>query len=43
MHRCLMPDLAAYLAAGERRVMAFHCVNSGGHRVDFSDVRPAVY
>ncbi|AGJ88380.1 molybdenum cofactor guanylyltransferase [Raoultella ornithinolytica] len=40
MHRCLMPDLAAYLAAGERRVMAF-MRNSGGHRVDFSDVRPA--
>jgi molybdopterin-guanine dinucleotide biosynthesis protein A len=40
MHQCLMPDLAAYLAAGERRVMAF-MRNSGGHRVDFSDVRSA--
>lgn len=40
MHRCLMPDLATYLAAGERRVMAF-MRDSGGHRVDFSDVRSA--
>ncbi|EIY2676610.1 molybdenum cofactor guanylyltransferase MobA [Raoultella planticola] len=40
MHRCLMPDLTAYLAAGERRVMAF-MRDSGGHRVDFSDVRSA--
>lgn len=40
MHRCLMPDLTEYLAAGERRVMAF-MRDSGGHRVDFSDVRSA--
>ena len=40
MNRCVMPDLVAYLAAGERRVMAF-MRNSGGHRVDFSDARPA--
>ncbi|WP_434637795.1 molybdenum cofactor guanylyltransferase MobA [Klebsiella sp. I138] len=40
MHRRLIPDLAAYLAAGERRVMVF-MRNSGGHHVDFSDVRSA--
>ncbi|MFK3708562.1 molybdopterin-guanine dinucleotide biosynthesis protein A [Raoultella sp. BIGb0138] len=40
MHRRLIPSLAAYLAAGERRVMVF-MRNSGGHSVDFSDVRSA--
>ena len=40
MHRSLAPALQAYLAAGERRVMVF-MRESGGHSVDFSDVKSA--
>ena len=40
MHRSLAPALLAYLAAGERRVMVF-MRESGGHSVDFSDVKSA--
>lgn len=40
MHRSLAPALQAYLAAGERRVMVF-MRESGGHSVDFSDLKPA--
>ncbi|XXD07392.1 molybdenum cofactor guanylyltransferase MobA [Klebsiella sp. R445] len=40
MHRRLIGELAAYLTAGERRVMMF-MRQSGGHHVDFSDVRSA--
>jgi molybdenum cofactor guanylyltransferase len=38
LHRRLQPELETYLAAGERRVMVF-LRQSGGHHVDFSDVR----
>ena len=40
MHRSLAPALLVYLAAGERRVMVF-MRESGGHSVDFSDVKSA--
>ncbi|WJW94679.1 molybdenum cofactor guanylyltransferase MobA [Enterobacter pseudoroggenkampii] len=40
MHRSLAPALQSYLAAGERRVMVF-MRESGGHSVDFSDVKSA--
>ena len=40
MHRSLAPALQAYLAAGERRVLVF-MRESGGHSVDFSDVKSA--
>ena len=40
MHRSLAPALQAYLAAGERRVMLF-MRQSGGHTVDFSDLKSA--
>ena len=40
MHRSRAPALQAYLAAGERRVMVF-MRESGGHCVDFSDVKSA--
>ncbi|MCK7444742.1 molybdenum cofactor guanylyltransferase MobA [Enterobacter roggenkampii] len=40
MHRSLAPALQAYLAAGERKVMVF-MRESGGHSVDFSDVKSA--
>ena len=40
MHRSLAPALQAYLAAGERRGMVF-MRESGGHSVDFSDVKSA--
>lgn len=40
MHRSLAPALQAYLSAGERRVMVF-MRDSGGHSVDFSDLKPA--
>ncbi|MFT2930829.1 molybdenum cofactor guanylyltransferase MobA [Enterobacter sp. HK-058-C-ECC] len=40
MHRSLVPALQSYLAAGERRVMVF-MHESGGHSVDFSDVKSA--
>ena len=36
----LCPDLRAYLASGERRVMVF-MRQSGGHSVDFSDLKEA--
>ncbi len=36
----LIPDLEDYLAAGERRVMVF-LRQSGGHSVDFSDLKSA--
>ena len=38
--RKLCPDLRAYLASGERRVMVF-MRQSGGHSVDFSDLKEA--
>ncbi|MCD4558481.1 molybdenum cofactor guanylyltransferase MobA [Lelliottia nimipressuralis] len=38
--RKLCPDLRAYLASGERRVMLF-MRQSGGHSVDFSDLKEA--
>lgn len=38
--RKLCPDLRAYLASGERRVMVF-MRQSGGHCVDFSDLKEA--
>ena len=40
MNRTLIPQLQAYLAAGERRVMVF-MRQSGGHSVDFSDLKSA--
>ena len=40
VHRQVIPQLAAYLAAGERRVMLF-MRQVGGHAVDFSDCRSA--
>lgn len=40
MHRQLMPELQAYLSAGERRVMVF-MRQAGGHRVDFSEMKQA--
>lgn len=40
MHRSLIPALQDYLAAGERRVMVF-MRQSGGHSVDFSDLKSA--
>lgn len=40
IHRRLIPQLEAYLAAGERRVMVF-MRQAGGHSVDFSDVKSA--
>nr|WP_283254528.1 molybdenum cofactor guanylyltransferase MobA [Enterobacter chengduensis] len=40
MHRSLAPALQRYLAADERRVMVF-MRESGGHSVDFSDVKSA--
>ena len=40
VHRQVTPQLAAYLAAGERRVMLF-MRQVGGHAVDFSDCRSA--
>ena len=40
INRRLMPALESYLAAGERRVMVF-LRESGGHHVDFSDVKQA--
>ncbi|MDR0176237.1 molybdenum cofactor guanylyltransferase MobA [Enterobacter sichuanensis] len=40
MHRSLAPALQEYLTAGERRVMVF-MRESGGHSVDFSDVKAA--
>ena len=38
--RKLCPDLRAYLASGERRVMVLMS-QSGGHSVDFSDLKEA--
>ncbi|MNN30698.1 Molybdenum cofactor guanylyltransferase [compost metagenome] len=38
--RKLCPDLRAYLSSGERRVMVF-MRQSGGHSVDFSDLKEA--
>jgi molybdenum cofactor guanylyltransferase len=40
INRTLVPDLQTYLAAGERRVMVF-MRQSGGHSVDFSDLKSA--
>ena len=40
IHRSLIPALQDYLAAGERRVMVF-MRQSGGHSVDFSDLKSA--
>lgn len=40
IHRSLIPALQDYLAAGERRVMLF-MRQSGGHSVDFSDLKSA--
>jgi len=40
VHRQAITQLAAYLAAGERRVMMF-MRQAGGHAVDFSDCRSA--
>lgn len=40
VNRSVMPQLEAYLAAGERRVMVF-LQQSGGHRVDFSELKSA--
>ncbi len=40
INRSLVPDLQDYLAAGERRVMLF-MRQSGGHPVDFSDLKSA--
>ncbi len=40
VHRQVIPQLAAYLASGERRVMLF-MRQVGGHAVDFSDCRAA--
>lgn len=40
VHRQVIPQLVAYLAAGERRVMVF-MRQAGGHAVDFSDCRAA--
>jgi len=40
VHRQVIPQLTAYLAAGERRVMLF-MRQVGGHAVDFSDCRSA--
>ncbi|HDS6853853.1 MULTISPECIES: molybdenum cofactor guanylyltransferase MobA [unclassified Enterobacter] len=40
IHRTLIPALQDYLAAGERRVMVF-MRQSGGHSVDFSDLKSA--
>ncbi|MEI9539663.1 molybdenum cofactor guanylyltransferase MobA [Enterobacter cancerogenus] len=40
IHRSLIPALQNYLAAGERRVMVF-MRQSGGHSVDFSDLKSA--
>lgn len=40
VNRKLCPDLRAYLASGERRVMVF-MRQSGGHCVDFSDLKSA--
>lgn len=40
VNRKLIPELEAYLAAGERRVMVF-MHQSGGHSVDFSDLKSA--
>lgn len=40
VNKKLCPDLRAYLAAGERRVMVF-MRQSGGHCVDFSDLKEA--
>ena len=40
IHRDIMPALQTYLARGERRVMVF-LRESGGHSVDFSDVKSA--
>lgn len=40
VHRQVIPQLAAYLASGERRVMVF-MRQMGGHAVDFSHCRQA--
>ncbi|WP_313131605.1 molybdenum cofactor guanylyltransferase MobA [Pseudescherichia vulneris] len=40
VHRQVLPQLAAYLTADERRVMVF-MRQAGGHAVDFSDCRSA--
>lgn len=40
INQSLVPDLQDYLAAGERRVMLF-MRQSGGHPVDFSDLKSA--
>jgi molybdenum cofactor guanylyltransferase len=40
INKMLAPDLQTYLAAGERRVMVF-MRQSGGHSVDFSDLKSA--
>nr|WP_153682240.1 molybdenum cofactor guanylyltransferase MobA [Enterobacter cancerogenus] len=40
IHKSLIPALQDYLAAGERRVMVF-MRQSGGHSVDFSDLKSA--
>lgn len=40
VHRQVIPQLTAYLASGERRVMVF-MRQVGGHAVDFSDCRSA--
>jgi molybdopterin-guanine dinucleotide biosynthesis protein A len=40
INKSLVPDLQTYLAAGERRVMVF-MRQSGGHSVDFSDLKSA--
>jgi len=40
INKSLVPDLQTYLSAGERRVMVF-MRQSGGHSVDFSDLKSA--
>lgn len=40
INKVLVPDLQTYLAAGERRVMVF-MRQSGGHSIDFSDLKSA--
>lgn len=40
INKALIPDLQTYLAVGERRVMVF-MRQSGGHSIDFSDLKSA--
>jgi molybdopterin-guanine dinucleotide biosynthesis protein A len=40
VNRSVLSSLEAYIAVGERRVMVF-LQQCGGHRVDFSDMKPA--